>query len=245
MAPQQIPAVPPDGALFLDFDGTLVEIAAAPDQVVVPVGLIEVLARLAEQRGGALAVVSGRRIGDLDRFLAPLALPAAGLHGLERRRADGTIERSAAPRWIGRLAPELDAFARRHPGVRVENKQLSIAVHYRAAPEAATAVRQFVDACAAALEHQATVQLGKMVVEIRPAGRDKGAAIEAFMREAPFHGRTPVFLGDDLTDEHGFEAVNRLGGVSIRVGAPVESAAAWALPSVEAARAWLAQSLAA
>jgi trehalose 6-phosphate phosphatase len=193
--------------------------------------------------GGAVALVTGRRIADLERLLRPLRLPAAGLHGLERRRADGSIKRAAAPRWVAPLLPQMAEFARQHPGVVIENKKLSLAVHYRAVPAEATAVRQFVDACAAALEHRATVQLGKMVVELRPAGSDKGAAIAAFMGEPPFQGRVPVFLGDDLTDEHGFDAVNRLGGVSIRVGPPAETAAKWALPSVEAAHAWLAQSL--
>jgi trehalose 6-phosphate phosphatase len=238
-----LPALPANGAVFLDFDGTLVEIAPTPELVDVPPALKRLLAGLADRFTGAVAVVSGRSIADLEAQLAPVRLPSAGLHGLERRRPDGSIERSAAPRWVADLVPEIEAFARLHPGVRVENKKLSIAVHYRTAPEAETAVRQFVDACAAALEHQAVVQLGKMVVEIRPAGRDKGAAIAAFMPEAPFRDRIPAFLGDDLTDEHGFEAVNRLGGLSIRVGPPAETTARWALPSVEAARAWLEHAL--
>ncbi len=227
----RLPELPANGAIFLDFDGTLVEIAPTPEQVVVTSALKRLLSALAERFTGAVAVVSGRTLADLEQWLAPVRLPGAGLHGLERRRADGTLERSATPRWVARLAPEIAAFARQHPGVRVEDKKLSIAVHYRAAPEAETAVRQFVDACAAALDHKAVVQLGKMVVEIRPAGRDKGAAIVTFMQEAPFRGRLPVFLGDDLTDEHGFEAVNRLG------------TAHWALPSVASALEWLEQSL--
>jgi trehalose 6-phosphate phosphatase len=106
-------------------------------------------------------------------------------------------------------------------------------------------VREFVDACAAQLGREAVVQLGKMVVELRPAGRDKGTAIAAFMTAPPFRGRRPVFVGDDLTDEHGFEAVNRLGGLSIRVGARAETEASLALPSVAAVEEWLEQSLAA
>jgi trehalose 6-phosphate phosphatase len=241
---ESIPALPADAAAFLDFDGTLVEITADPQGVVVPPSLIEILTRLVARCDGAVAVVSGRRIRELDRFLRPLRLPAAGVHGLERRRADGTIRRSAPPRWLTRLLPEIDAFARTRPGVLVEKKRLSVSVHYRGAPAAARAVQDFIAGCVAAVGARAAVQHGKMVVELRPAGGDKGSAIEAFMQEPPFRGRRPVFLGDDLTDEHGFAAVNRMGGLSIRVGAPAPSAAAWRLPSVTAVQQWLAQNLA-
>jgi trehalose 6-phosphate phosphatase len=240
---ESIPALPADAAVFLDFDGTLVEITAEPHQVVVPPALKQTLARLVARCDGAVAVVSGRDLRELDRFLRPLRLPAAGVHGLERRRADGSIERTRPPRWLARLLPEIDEFARTRPGLLVEKKRLSVAMHYRAAPAAATAVRAFFDRCAAAVGARAAVQHGKMVAELRPAGRDKGTAIEAFMREPPFQGRRPVFLGDDLTDEHGFAAVNRLGGLSIRVGALAPSAAAWRLPSVASVTQWLEQSL--
>jgi trehalose 6-phosphate phosphatase len=236
--------LPHDAALFLDFDGTLVEIARDPDLVVVPPALPGLLAALTARQAGALALVSGRAITDLDRFLAPLQPLAAGLHGLERRLPDGQIERAAAPRWVAEIAPEIELFAARHPGLRVENKRLTISLHYRGAPELAETVRQFIDACAAGLDHRAIVQLGKMVVELRPAGRDKGAAISAFMDQPPFAGRTPVFVGDDLTDEHGFSAVNRLKGVSIRVGTEGETSAAHSLPDVGAVHAWLQENLA-
>ncbi len=238
-----IPALPADAALFLDFDGTLVDIAPEPAQVVVTAELKALLAELGATLAGAVAMVSGRPIAELDRMLRPVELLIAGLHGLERRLPDRSIERIAAPRWISRLAAEIEAFARVHSGVLVENKKLSFAVHYRGAPDKAEAVRQFLDACAAQLEHQAVVQLGKMVVELRPAGGDKGAAIAAFMEAPPFQGRVPVFIGDDLTDEHGFEAVNRLGGMSIRVGEPGETSAAWTLPSVVAVHQWLSRNL--
>lgn len=239
-----LPPLPRNAALFLDFDGTLVEIARDPGLVVVPDALKAALAALPDRIGGALALVSGRAISDLDRLLDPVRLPAAGLHGLERRLTDGTIERAAAPGWVAEVAPEIELFAARHPGLRVENKRLTIAVHYRGAPELADQVRHFIDACAAGLDHSAHVQLGKMVVELRPAGRDKGAAIEAFMREPPFAGRVPVFAGDDLTDEHGFEAVNALGGQSVRVGPPAETEARLALPDVAAVHAWLQEIMA-
>jgi trehalose 6-phosphate phosphatase len=237
---ESIPALPADAAVFLDFDGTLVDITSEPDKVIVSPALKQTLARLVARFDGAVALVSGRRLGEIDRFLRPLRLPTAGVHGLECRRPDGTIARIAAPRWLARLVPEIDAFARTRPGVLVEKKRLSIAVHYRGAPAAATAVRELVEGYAAALGPRAVVQLGKMVVELRPAGHDKGSAIEAFMQAPPFRGRRPVFLGDDLTDEHGFVTVNRRGGLSIRVGPPAETAAAWTLPSVAAVQQWLA-----
>jgi trehalose 6-phosphate phosphatase len=236
------PVLPADAALFLDFDGTLIEIAAAPDQVTVPLGLPGLLRGLADRLDEAVALVSGRPIADLDRWLAPLRLPIAGLHGLECRRPDGTLDRLAPPAWIARLRPEMAAFARAHPGVLLEEKPLSLALHYRAVPAEAVAVRAFVDACATQLGEAAIAQRGKMVVELRPAGHDKGSAIDAFMTAAPFEGRRPVFVGDDLTDEHGFAVVNRRGGLSIRVGAPTETAARWALPDVAAVLAWLEQS---
>src|SRR5271155_4228902 len=125
---ESIPALPADAAVFLDFDGTLVEITAEPHQVVVPPSLTQILARLVARCDGAVAMVSGRTLGELDRFLHPLRLPAAGVHGLERRRADGSVERTRAPRWLARLLPEIDEFARTRPGVVVEKKRLSVAV---------------------------------------------------------------------------------------------------------------------
>jgi trehalose 6-phosphate phosphatase len=236
--------LPRNAALFLDFDGTLVEIVRDPSLVVVPPAIKHTLTGLSAHLGGALALVTGRAIADLDRMLDPLRPLAAGLHGLERRLPDGNTERAAAPRWVAEIAPEIELFAARHPGLRVENKRLTIALHYRGAPELADTVRQFIDACAAGLDHKATVQLGKMVVELRPAGRDKGAAIEAFMAAPPFAGRVPVFLGDDLTDEHGFAAVNRMGGVSIRIGEGGETSARFGLPDVASVHDWLQEIMA-
>lgn len=226
-------------ALFLDLDGTLVDIADRPDAVAIDPGLPPLLGRLARGMGGALAIVSGRRLDDIDRLLAPCRLPAAGLHGLVRRDARGRL--AAAVVEPGLLEPAraaLRRFAGANPGVVLEDKGLAIALHFRRAPAREPAVRAAVAAAAAALGATVRVQEGKMVLEIRAAGADKGGAVEAFMTEAPFRGRTPVYIGDDLTDEDGFAAVNRLGGRSIKVGGEA-SAAGWSVPSVAALRDWL------
>lgn len=240
---QEAPRCEPRAALFLDLDGTLIEIAARPELVRVPADLPGLLARLAGGRAGALAVVSGRALADIDRLLAPWQGAAAGLHGAERRRANGTIERTADPgaaAALARLRPILEAVAAEAPGVFVEDKGAALALHYRAAPGRAAAL------CAAArdlaVQSAAALRLveGKMVLEFRPASASKGTAIAAFLGEPPFRGRAPVFLGDDATDEDGFAEVNRRGGLAIRVGPPGGSAACFALPSVAAALSWLA-----
>jgi len=244
--------VPPrlDGhsALLIDVDGTLLEIAPHPHQVEVPPGLPRLLDQLAGERDGALALISGRPIADLDRLFHPWHGAAAGLHGIERRRPDGShVESGATPAdaaaaaALDRLRPELQVLARQRPGVWLEDKGRTLALHYRAVPEAESEIRDRAEQLLR--EHGEGLRLipGKMVVEFQPRHHGKGAAIAAFMAEPPFRGRAPVFLGDDTTDEEGFAEVNRRGGVSIRVGAPLAtSAAACRLPSVAAALDWLA-----
>ncbi|MGE5145388.1 MAG: trehalose-phosphatase [Candidatus Eiseniibacteriota bacterium] len=234
-----LPEPAAEWALFLDLDGTLVDIAERPDAVAVDAGLPSLLARLARLTGGALAVVSGRGLDDIDRILAPCRLPTAALHGLVRRDAKGAITNSAANgTLVDRARTALASFAANHPGVVLEDKGLAIALHFRQVPHAEAAARATVAAVVAALAGRVHVQEGKMVLEIRATGADKGAAVEAFMAEIPFRGRTPVYIGDDLTDEDGFAAVNRLGGRSIKVGHGA-SKADWRVPSVAALRDWL------
>jgi len=234
-----LPEPATDWALFLDLDGTLVDIADTPDAVAIDPRLPPLLGRLARGMRGALAIVSGRRLEDIDRILAPCRLPAAALHGLVRRDAHGRLVTAAVDRAL--LEPARGAlrhFADVNPGVVIEDKGLAIALHFRLAPTREPAVRSAVAAVVAQLRERVRVQEGKMVLEIRAAGADKGGAVEAFMAEAPFRGRTPVYIGDDLTDEDGFAAVNRLGGRSIKVGGEA-SAAGWRIASVAALRDWL------
>jgi trehalose 6-phosphate phosphatase len=206
---------------------------------------LELVARLHEAAAGALALISGRPIAGIDRLFAPLKLAAAGQHGAERRDAGGGLHKIKLPAAsLKKAADAIATFAAAHEGVLFENKGLSMALHYRLAPQLAQAAQAAVREAAAALGGALAVQAGKMVVELKPAGYDKGRAIDEFMREAPFAGRVPVFIGDDLTDEHGFEVVNRLGGHSVKVGEG-SSAARWRLEAPAAVRAWLSEGLAA
>jgi trehalose 6-phosphate phosphatase len=236
-----LPTPSRDWALFLDVDGTLVEIADTPDSVRADPRLPGVLTAAANTLGGAVALVSGRPIATLDRLLHPVRLPAAGLHGLERRTIDGTVSAAVRPPAIREAVAAAQHFADGHDGVLVEDKRLTVALHYRSAPDLGPAVRAFADGLLKTLDAGLRIQTGKMVVEIRPAGADKGTVVEAFMNEAPFAGRVPVFIGDDVTDEAGFEAVNRLGGQSIRVGAEQPTAARFRIPGVEPLLTWLAE----
>lgn len=206
----------PSCALFLDFDGTMVEIAPQPHAVEVPQPLILLLQDLHRHLHGAVAVISGRPIAQLDAFLQPLKMAAAGVHGAERRGADGRMHllNTHPLDHVEEAACELAA---QHPGLIVENKRGSLALHYRMAPELeALCVKTMEDAVAES--PGLTLLRGKMVIEAKPGGASKGRAIEDFLEEAPFAGRKPVFIGDDVTDEAGFSTVQRLGGVGIKVG---------------------------
>lgn len=237
------PRLRPDTiALFLDVDGTLLEIEHEPDAVLVPEALCGVLESLHNATGGALALVSGRPLEQIDRLFEPLRLSAGGLHGLERRNlVTGGTRSEPKPPLFDHARERLAAFAAEREGVLLEDKGLTLAVHYRGAPDQRDAAGQAVRSLADESEGALIVLEGKMVFELKPPGADKGHAIEAFMEEAPFRDRRPVFVGDDVTDEAGFHVVNHAGGLSIRVG-PAErpSAAAYALDDVRAVHAWLA-----
>jgi trehalose 6-phosphate phosphatase len=206
----------PSCALFLDFDGTIVDIAPQPQAVEVPEPLIVVLQHLDEYLGGAVALISGRPIEQIDAFLHPLKLPVAGVHGTERRSADGTCHLlNTHP--LDPVEQAARALEAQYPGLLVETKRGSVALHYRQRPE----LEQLcLDTMQAAVEESPGITLlrGKMVAEAKPGGASKGGAIEAYLREPPFAGRTPVFIGDDITDEVGFSTVQRLGGIGIKVG---------------------------
>lgn len=236
--------IPPDArarwALFLDVDGTLIEIAPEPDAVVVPPRLIAVLGRLQEALGGALALVSGRTIDRLDTMFAPLRLAAAGGHGLERRGGDGRVHRPPArTAETARLRAAFSDFAAARPGVIVEDKGLSVALHFRLAPACERDALALAGRVAREIGDGFRIQRGKMMVEVRPEGGTKGSVVDSFMAEPPFAGRTPVFVGDDVTDEDGFAAANRRGGLSMRVGDGVPSVARFHIGGVAALLDWL------
>ena len=213
---QTLPLIGPQSALFLDFDGTLVELAAQPEAVLLSPDLIPVLAQLAVRLSGALAIVSGRPLTELDNFLAPLRLPVAAEHGAQQRLVSGEVVKLAAPD-LQEVAQRVTALAQRHPGLRAEIKSAAIALHYRHAPGLEALALQAMTEAAGSTP-QLELLRGKYVFEIKPAGISKGSAIEAFMTAPPFAGRLPLFAGDDVTDEAGFSAVQQLGGHGIKVG---------------------------
>jgi trehalose 6-phosphate phosphatase len=206
----------PSCALFLDFDGTMVDIAPQPHAVHVPQPLLEVLRQLRERLDGAVAVISGRPIAQLDDFLAPLYLAVAGVHGAERRSASGALA-LLDTHPLDRVEEAARALVAKDPRLLLESKRGSLALHYRLAPEMEDTVLRAMEKAVAASPGVSLLR-GKMVAEAKPGGASKGRAIEEFMREPPFAGRTPVFIGDDVTDEVGFSTVQRLGGVGIKVG---------------------------
>jgi trehalose 6-phosphate phosphatase len=204
-------------ALLLDVDGTLLDIAPRPDLVVVPPGLIEDLQRLQERSGGAVAFVSGRKLSVLDALFKPLLLPAVGVHGAEMRVGPGSIERRAEPLPVLLRAKLVDGA--NALGLLSEDKEISVTLHFRQAPEKEKDAEVLVaGACRDFSAEPLHIARNKMIVEVMRRGVDKGAGIEALMARAPFTGRVPVFVGDDATDEKGFAAVARLGGMAFSVG---------------------------
>jgi trehalose 6-phosphate phosphatase len=232
------PPLPDDTALFLDFDGTLVELAATPDAIRVPAALGPTLARLRQRLGGRLAIVSGRSLADLERHLPAPGTAFAGSHGLELKLADGTSLPLSVPIGLDDVRARVDAFAAATPGLIVEEKPAGIALHYRLVAGEGPRAEAFM--AALAREKGFALQRGAMVAELRPAGATKGDALKAFMTEPEFAGARPWFVGDDLTDEHGFAAAAALDGAGILVGAMRPTAARFRLDSVGAVRDWLA-----
>lgn len=213
---QTLTALTARTALFLDFDGTLVDIAPRPDAVIVSTRLIATLEVLNEHLEGALAIISGRELAVLDNFLAPLVLHAAGAHGAQMRYANGSITKIASPDLflVTRAAQRLAVL---HPTLLVEQKEAAIALHYRQAPQLESLCLQTMTE-AVSRSPGTELMRGKQVIEVKPKGVNKGQAIAAFMARAPFAGRTPLFAGDDKTDEDGFALIQQLGGYGMKVG---------------------------
>lgn len=227
-------------ALFLDVDGTLIELASTPDSVHVPDALKSLLDEVSTRLEGALALVSGRSIADLDRLFAPKKFCASGVHGAERREPTGEIVRAHLDTTtLDAVRDELAAFVSRHDGLLLEDKSFALAVHFRLAPELGDTVRAKVDSILERIGEQYTLQAGKCVYEIRPRAWSKGTAVRTFLAQAPFADRTPIYVGDDVTDEDAFRAVNELGGLSVRVGPAANTHAAFALHSVADVHRWL------
>lgn len=229
-----------DLSVFLDVDGTLLDIQRTPKAVTVPPELIPTLDITYRALSGALALISGRPLADLDHLFAPLVLPAAGLHGLEMR-PDGigservTPAEPALAAEVARLREGLAPLS----GVLVEDKCSCVALHYRQVPAAEAEVAAAAETAAMRLGPAYHVLAGKMVYEVKPKAMNKGHAVEIFMADPPFRGRHPVYIGDDITDEDAFVIVNRLGGTSVRVGNESPTEATTIIADVEALRGWL------
>jgi len=232
---------PDFSAFFFDVDGTLLELAPRPQDVVSDESLRRLLEQVAARAQGAVALISGRSLRDLDRIFAPLVFSAAGLHGAEIRYPDGSI-RAAQTQLMDHARAEVGRFVAGHPGLLLEDKGATLAVHFRQRPDLGATVLQFLTKFTPG--DDIAVQEGKLVVELKPALFDKGTALASLLERAPFAGRAPVFFGDDLTDEAGFSYVNGAGGTSVRIGSkatPTE--ARFHLPNAAALRAWLADLL--
>src|SRR5277367_5969070 len=236
MQPPPSPSL--DWCLFLDVDGTLIELTDSPLETFADAELKTLLGEVAERLGGAVALVSGRSIEYLDALFAPLRLPAAGLHGVERRKASGALHgASFVDAQLNQARTAVRALVQAHPGTSIEDKGRSIGVHFRMAPQVAPAIRQALIAIAEPLGSNYHIQEGNMALEIKPRGFTKASAAKAFIKEPPFSGRTPVFVGDDLTDHDGFRWVEDQGGISIAVGEQVHGQ--FRLENAAAVRTWL------
>ena len=226
-------------ALFLDVDGTLLELAEHPDKVVVPEGLVSLLKRLKDSLDGALALISGRSLAALEALLGDTGLDAAGCHGAELRIAGAVKVLAAADTLVPRIAERLARSADAIPLALVEVKPHSIALHYRPPTLDARRARQLARRALAGDGGRFRLLAGKNIVEILPSDAGKGRAIACFLDRPPYAGRIPVFIGDDVTDEEGFREVNRRHGLSIRVGGDGVTAARYRAPDVVWTTAWL------
>jgi trehalose 6-phosphate phosphatase len=242
--PHPLPSPPPpcgdEGwALFLDVDGTLLDFAQHPDAVEVDARLHDDLARVRTRLGGALALLSGRPLSQLDRLFDWHAHAAAGLHGAELRTPDGRELVSGHDPAFDQIRDRARVLVAEAPGVILEDKRRALALHYRHAPGARLAAERVARTLLRETGGRYVVQHGDQVVELKPAGVDKGRALEALMQTAPFRGRRPWMLGDDLTDEDAFHRVNALGGTSVIVGSRRPTVAGYALDEPAGVRAWL------
>jgi trehalose 6-phosphate phosphatase len=229
-------------AWFFDIDGTLVELAPTPSSIVINEDLPELIARLTELSGGAVSLITGRAISNVDELLPLPQVSVAGQHGAEVRMPAGSHQTAEVAIDFDAIAREVAALTAKHPGLIAEYKGSSVALHYRRAPKLAGYATRFMRALQSRYGPGLELQKGKKVVELRPDDVDKGRAIAAMMEIKPFTGRIPVFIGDDVTDEAGFQTVNELGGYSVKVGSG-KTVARYRLANVREVKAWLVEGI--
>lgn len=228
-------------ALFLDIDGTLIDIAMLPNGVVIPSGLAELVSAATLRAHGALAILTGRQIAEVDRFLAPLEPIAAGVHGAEIRHSPGGAVERKAEAIDADIVEALHALARQEPGVIVELKSASVAVHYRLAEAAEPRIEATLQRILDDGPGHLILSRGRKVLEIVPMQVSKGAALESLMRLPQFRGRRPVMIGDDVSDMSAFEAAARLGGIGLKVAGEQFGAADADFANPAAVRRWIAE----
>lgn len=235
-----MPPIPERPALFLDVDGTLLEIASRPESVRADAAIVSLLAAVSRALGGALALVSGRSIAQIDSLFAPLRLPAAGLHGLEfRSEAAPPSTEPRADALPAVVCEALAKFVADHPGLQLEDKRAAIAIHFRHGPAHLEALDRMLADVLSRLGPSYHVQQGLLVRELKPSQLNKRSALNRFMAQPPFAGRTPIAVGDDLTDRDAFAAAEAHGGYAIAIGYRVD--ARYRLPDPRALREWLAR----
>ncbi len=243
LPPPPLPDANARWAVFLDVDGTLLDFADDPLAVQPGAALLTLLHALHRVLDGALALVSGRELADLDRLFGAAHWAAAGLHGLQLRHADGSYrDFKVAPAQQAHMRDLARTLAARFDGVQIEDKHAAVALHCRRAPAQLAALHEAALAVIRQLPGY-ELQPGNLVLEFKPTGMDKGRAVLELLQREPFAGRQPVYLGDDLTDEHAFASINALHGLSVRIGMREPSLAAFTLPGPAAAEAWLTRVL--
>jgi trehalose 6-phosphate phosphatase len=226
-------------ALFIDIDGTLLDMAPSPDQVMVPPGLVQTLSRLTKNFGGAIALITGRRVADADRFFAPLRLVTSGVHGTEARtQAGGNIAMLAPPAPAG-LLQAVKEMARLSPGILVEVKGAGIAVHYRHAPKMRATIELELERIAGQWD-DFDLRSGRKVLDLIPKCCSKGTGLKSLMRLPAFHNRRPVMIGDDHGDEPAMLEAQRLGGIGLRVAGEHFRRKSADFDSAASVRRWLA-----
>lgn len=231
---------PGETALFLDIDGTLLDIAARPDDVFVPAGLKSDLGKAYQILGGALALVSGRAVEDIDRLFSPLGLPASGVHGSEFRPFPPDDAQRLAPRIPDDIRARAAAIVAQYPGTLFEDKGIAIALHWRLAPQFGAAIEADAQAMMEKAPSNLAMLRGHSVLEIKGSALNKGMAVDRFLKEDAFRGRRPVFVGDDVTDQAAFAAVTRHGGYAFAVGRAMDGTMDWFASPTEV-RKWLSQ----